>query len=290
MKDTLRYIWYWCCRYPLALLPHAVFFNLQYAVACLRKGRMPRWLCIGKPQRFCEKIMYLKLHPVVADGEMLADKLRVRRFVEERVGAQYLVPLLGVWNRVEDIDPSALPARFALKSNHGSGWNIICPDKAQLHWPTACRKMRYWLSHSQYPVSREWQYRHCPRQILAEEFLEYNVTDYKFFCFDGEPRYIQLDFDRFTCHRRAFADIHWQMQPFTTLYDSPASLPPRPTQLDEMLHVVRRLAQGLKFVRVDLYIHAERVYFGEMTLHPEGGCGFFIPDSYDHVLGQMLKL
>lgn len=290
MKDLLRIIWYWLCRYPLALLPASVFFNLQSAVASLRKGRRPVLLHIKNPKRFNEKLMYLKLHPCIANGEMLADKYRVRDFVRERVGEQYLVPLLGVWDKVEAIDFDSLPQRFALKANHGSGWNIICKDKSELDWKKACKKMKYWLEHTQYHVSREWQYKDCPRRIICEQFLEFNIVDYKFFCFDGEPRYIQIDEGRFTNHRRMFFSPEWEPQPFTTLYPKPETVMERPEALGEMLDVARKLAKGLNFIRVDLYIHDGKVYFGEMTLHPEGGCGFFVPDEYDYELGRMLRL
>lgn len=290
MKDLLRLIWYTLCRYPLALLPAPVFFNLQSLVADWRKGQRFRPMNIRHPRRFNEKIHWLKLHPMIRNGEILADKYRVREYVEEKIGEQYLVPLLGVYDKVEDIHFESLPKQFVLKANHGSGWNIICKDKSEIDWKVACRKMKYWLKHTQYHVSREWQYKHCPRKIICEQFLEYNIVDYKFFCFDGVPRYIQIDVGRFTQHRRAFLSPDWQLQPFTTLYPCPAQTPERPDELEEMLDIARRLSEGMNFVRVDLYIHNHQVYFGEITLHPGGGCDFFLPDKYDYILGDMLRI
>ena len=201
-----------------------------------------------------------------------------------------MVPLIGVWDNVTDIDFSILPNRFALKANHGSGMNIICPNKDHLNWNAAKKKMIFWLNHSQYYLSREWQYKDTPRKIICEQFLEYDITDYKFFCFNGEPQYIQVDIDRFKNHSRAFFTNNWALAPFTTLYKYPKSLPQKPKQLEEMIKIARKLAKNYAFVRIDLYIHKEKVYFGEITLHPEGGCGIFIPDKYDYKLGEMIKL
>ncbi len=290
MKDFLRLAWYWMCRYPLSILPHNIFFNVQSMMTDLRKGHRPRLLNVKNPRTFNEKIMYLKIHPVIKNGEMLADKYRVRDFIAEKIGEQYLVPLFGVYDKVEDIDFNSLPEKFVLKSNHGSGWNIVCKNKQEINWKKACKKMEYWLTHTQYYVSREWQYRHCPRKIIGEQFLEYNITDYKFFCFNGEPRYIQIDTGRFTNHHRAIMSTQWELMPFALGYAIPQEIPQRPQQLEEMIRLAKILSEGTNFVRVDFYIHDNKVYFGEITLHPNGGCDYFSPNEYDKILGDMISL
>ena len=168
--------------------------------------------------------------------------------------------------------------------------SIICKDKNKLDWNKAKKKMRFWLRNSQYCISREWQQKDTQRKIICEQFLKYDITDYKFFCFNGEPKYIQVDIDRFECHRRSFFTDEWKPAPFTTLYEQPEKMPEKPTQLEEMLGVATKLAKDYAFARIDLYIHENKVYFGEITLHPEGGCGIYIPDEYDFIMGDMLKL
>lgn len=290
MKDYLRHLWYWLCKYPLSMLPDDIFFNIQYNVVCLRHKYPHRWLNIKNPKRFNEKIHWLKLNPCILEGELLADKFRVREYIKKTIGEKYLVPLIGVWDNINDINLENLPQKFAIKANHGSGMNIICPDKQEIDWKKARKKMDFWLKHSQYCISREWQYKNTTRKIICEEFLEYDITDYKFFCFNGEPKFIQVDVDRFKNHRRAFFTDKWELAPFTTLYKHPDTLPQKPKQLYEMLDVVKKLAKDYKFVRIDLYIHNEQIFFGEITLHPEGGCGIFIPDEYDYKIGEMINI
>lgn len=290
MKDYLRYLWYWICKYPLSLLPNNLFFNIQYNIVCLRHGYKHHWLNINNPRRFNEKIHWLKLHPCVKEGELLADKYRVREYIKHTIGEKYLIPLIGVWDKVDEIELAKLPNKFVLKANHGSGMNIICKDKSKIDWNKAKNKMRFWLKNSQYCLSREWQYKDTPRKIICEQFLKYDITDYKFFCFNGRPKYIQVDIDRFKCHRRSFFTDKWESAPFTTLYEQPEKMPEKPTQLEEMLGVATKLAKDYAFARIDLYIHENKVYFGEITLHPEGGCGIYIPDEYDFIMGDMLKL
>lgn len=290
MKDFLRHTWYWLCKHILSLLPDSAFFNLQTWVTFKRHKRTFHKLDINNPKRFNEKIHWLKIHPQVSDGDVLADKYRVREFIKNTIGEKYLVPLLGVWDNADDVDFDKLPNKFALKANHGSGWNIICKDKSKLDINKARKKMRYWMKHDQYPVSREWQYKKTPHKIICEQFLEYNILDYKFFCFNGNPRFIQVDVNRFTNHRRAFFTTNWEPALFSISYQKPEIMPERPAQLEEMVYIAKKLSQNKAFIRVDLYVHDNNVFFGEITLHPGGGAEPFIPDEYDYKLGEMLKL
>lgn len=290
MKDSVRHIWYFACKHLLSILPDKVFFNIQYNVTCIRYGYKMRWLNINNPKRFNEKIHWLKLNPCIKNGDILADKFKVRDYIKKTIGETYLIPLIGVWENIEDIDFEKLPNKFALKANHGSGMNIICRDKNNLSWNKIKQKLKFWLENSQYCISREWQYKNTPRKIICEEFLEYDITDYKFFSFNGEPKYIQVDVDRFENHTRAFYTTNWELAPFTTLYKHPQKEITRPKELDEMLNIAKTLAKDYSFVRIDLYIHHNKIYFGEITLHPEGGCGVFIPDEYDYILGNLIKL
>lgn len=290
MKNILRKIWYWLCKYPLRLLPDTLFFNLETWITYCRFGEKFHWLNIQHPKRFNEKIHWLKMHPCAKNGAILADKYRVREYIANSIGEEYLVPLLGVWESADNIDFDLLPNQFALKVNHGSGMNIICTDKSKLNINQTRKKLTGWLKTNPYYISREWQYKDVPARIICEKFLEYDIMDYKFFCFNGEPKFVQVDIARFTNHTRVFFDMDWQVAPFTMLYKIPEQLPQVPKQFGEMKQLAKKLSQGIDFVRVDLYINNDKVYFGEITLHPEGGTGIFKSDEYDYVLGSMITL
>lgn len=290
MKNILRQMWYWLCKYPLRLLPDTLFFNLETWITYLRFGKTFHWLDIRHPKRFNEKIHWLKIHHSAKNGAILADKYRVREYISDSIGEEYLVPLLGVWDNANDIDFDLLPNQFALKLNHGSGMNIICTDKSKININKTRKQLKRWLKTNPYYISREWQYRDVPARIICEKFLEYDIMDYKFFCFNGEPKFVQVDVARFTNHTRAFFDMDWHLAPFTMLYKTPEQLPQRPKQFDLMKQLAVKLSHGIDFVRVDLYINNDKVYFGEITLHPEGGTGVFIPDEYDYILGRMIIL
>lgn len=248
---------------------------------------------LRRPRTFSEKLCWLKLRPPEPGARECADKLLVRSHVEARGGAGLLNPLLGVYRRVDEIDPSALPSAFVLKPTHGSGANVICADRAALDWPEARAVLRRALARDYYWVGREPVYRGLERRVVCERFLGApgeGLPDYKLFCFEGEPRFVQVDVDRFTDHRRALFDLDWRPLPFGLEYPAPRALPRPPALLPEMVAAARRLAAGFRLVRVDLYQAEGRVVFGELTFVPGGGRERFLPASADREVGDLLRL
>jgi len=253
------------------------------------------------PQTFNEKIQWLKLY-----GERnsaftnLVDKLSVREFVGNRIGEKYLTNLLGVYDDVRQINYEKLPDKFVLRLNHGSGWNIICKDKQELNWIRAQEKLERWINSNYYDISKEWVYRDIKPKILCESFLSNDLDyygdesigllDYKFFCFDQEPQFVQVDIDRYSDHKRNFYDLNWVKQPFTTAHSQYAGHIPQPQNFEEMKRVVKELCPKYPFARVDLYNLQGKIYFGEITFFQEGGHGAFFPDEYDVELGKLIKL
>ena len=260
----------------------------------LTQRQRPRWLNLRHPKTFNEKIIWLKMNHRESSATMLADKVLVKDHVARIIGSHYVIPTLGVWDDASHIDFSALPEAFVLKANHGSTWNIICPNRSGLNQEATRRQLNDWLRTNYYDIGKEYQYRHIPPRILCEVFLENSreepLNDYKIFCFSGKPYCIQVDLDRFTDHHRNFYDINWNYLPFTTLYPLGERRLPRPEALDEMLSIASKLSAGLVFVRIDLYYHRKRVYFGEVTFHHGGGFEPFIPAEYDYELGRQLCL
>jgi TupA-like ATPgrasp len=225
----------------------------------------------------------------------LADKYEVRSYVAQQVGDWLLNDLYGTWDDASALVVDRLPESFVLKVTSGSTQSIFCRDKSLLDVERIRRQLAQWLKRSEYWRAREWCYKNIRPQIICERFLtdeRGNIpSDFKFFCFDGEPRFVQLDIDRFGDHRRDFFDLNWKRLPFNIGSESSSGQNvQRPHNLETMILVARALSRGFPFVRVDLYSIREGVIFGEMTWYPGGGLMLFSPDSYDLQLGQALRL
>lgn len=276
------------------LLGEWQYNQAMYYYLHLSRLRMPKTLRLAKPRTFNEKTIWLKMHYRAAMASEFTDKVLAKGYVARLIGDRHLIPTLGVWDTVESIDFDSLPDSFVLKANHGSGWNIICRCKSDLNLSDTRRRLHAWLATNYYAIGKEYQYRDIAPRVLAEQFLddtsEGPLTDYKLFCFDGEPYCVQVDLDRFTKHTRNFYDVNWNLLPFTTLYRLGTRRLRRPHALQEMIDVARVLSKGLPFARIDLYYHRRRVYFGEITLHHGGGFEPFIPEEWDRQLGDRIRL
>lgn len=254
------------------------------------------------PKTFCEKIQWLKLYNRDPLYSKLVDKYAVKDHVAKIIGDEYIIPTLGVWDKPEDIDFDALPERFVLKTTHGGGGGgvVICKDKSSFDKEAAIKKLEDSLKSDIYLLYREWPYKDVPRRIIAEQYMEDHgvntsscLTDYKFFCFDGIPRYCQVIKDRNTKETIDFFDMEWHHQEFVGLNPDvghASVVPEQPANFDQLKQMARTLAVGQTFSRVDLYEINGKTYFGEITLFPASGFGKFTPDKYNEVLGQMLHL
>lgn len=261
---------------------------------------MGHWINWNSPQTFTEKIQWLKLYNRKPIYTTMVDKAAVKNYVAKIIGNQYIIPTLGCWDTVEDIDWDLLPNRFVLKTTHGGGGCgiVICKDKKNLDISAAKEKLNKSLAADSFYAYREWPYKNVSRRIIAEQLLECDalssdIPDYKFFCFNGEPKYCQVIRDRSNNESIDFYDMDWQHQEFFGLNPiaKNGSTPvPKPKSLDEMKSICRRLSKGLPFVRVDLYVQHENVYFGELTFYPAAGLGTFTPDKYNRELSDLLLL
>jgi len=218
----------------------------------------------------------------------------VRSYVAERVGPRILNELHGVWDRVSDIDFEKLPDAFVLKVNWGGGANIFCRNKAELDRDRTRQQLTAWMRRSHYWFAREWSYKNIKPRIVGERLLidpEWSSpTEYCFFCFGGEPRFVRVHTDRSAQWGRDLFDLEWRLPPFT-LNGPPSGRPiPRPSNLDDMVACGRSLSEGWPFVRVDLYGVDGRTIFSEMTRYPGAGVNRFRPERYDHYWGEALQL
>lgn len=256
-------------------------------------GKLPN---LKHPITFNEKLQWLKLHDRRPEYTRMVDKYEAKNCVAEIIGDEYIIPTLGVWDRAEDIDFEALPNQFVLKATHDSGRVIICKDKSKLDIEQAVKDMKASLNRNFYAVTREWPYKNVKPRIIAEQYMQDDdsdeLKDYKFFCFNGIPKFFKIDFGRFTEHHANYYDIHGNLLPFgeQALPPLPEKELPQPHTLSMMVEIARKLSQGISFVRVDLYEINVRVYFGELTFFPASGTGKFTPPEWDVRIGNLLKL
>ena len=268
--------------------------TLLYYYLHICNGVFPPLLHLKRPRTFNDKIIYLKTRVRYEDASQYVDKIRARDYVANVCGSKYLVPLLGVWKSAEEIDYNALPRQFVLKTNHGSGMNILCHDKKKLDIQYANHELNRWLATDYSNFGHEYQYKGIKPRVLAEEMLVPadggELKDFKVFCFRGEPRFIQVDIDRHTNHTRNFYDLQWGRLPFSILYPAYHGEVRRPKGLEEMLDVARKLSHRFVFARIDLYEGCDAVYFSEITLHHGGGFEPVLPRKYAEILGEYIDL
>lgn len=287
-------------KYPLALLekmaaivpvPDKTYLHLKYYF------RMGKCLNLKNPKSFNEKLQWLKLYGRRPIDTTLSDKYAVKEYIAKAIGEQYVIPLIGVWDKFEDIDFSKLPNQFVLKCTHDSGGVVICKDKASFNKEAARKVIEFGMKHNFYIYSREKAYRDIPRRIIAEEYREDSKTkelrDYKFFCFDGEPKTLFIASDRQVKGEETkfdFFDMDYNHLPFTNGHPNAKVYPEKPVCFDEMKTLAAKLSKGIPHVRVDFYEVDGHVYFGEMTYSHWGGMTPFEPEEWDYTFGSWIKL
>ena len=250
-------------------------------------------LNLRHPETFNEKIQWIKLYDSTAKKTRLSDKYLVREWVATKIGSQYLIPLLGVWDHFDEIDFNALPNQFALKANHGSGWNKVITDKSTIDYQQLKTQFDTWMNTNfAYKASLELHYMNIKPKIIAEEYIQNDndLYDYKFLCFNGQPQFVWIDVGRYTDHRRNIYNLDWVLQPFTIAYPNTDSIIEPPKKLKEMTRLAKILCAGFAHVRVDFYETKGQIYFGEMTFTSGNGGETFTPADYGRILGNMIKL
>jgi hypothetical protein len=253
-------------------------------------------LNLENPQTYNEKIQWLKLYDSTPLKTKLSDKYLVRDWVKEKIGEKYLIPLIGVYDKFEDIDFNGLPNKFVIKANHGSGWNVIVKDKAALNIAERQKEFKDWMSKNfAYVFGLELQYKNIVPKIIIEEYLENNndeLYDYKIWCFDGKPKYILFASGRKQSLKLVFFDTNWGKQEFW-LQNYPINKEEikKPDNLNEMLSLSEVLSKGFAHVRVDFYrLNDGTIKFGEMTFSTASGVCRWNPPKYDLELGKLIKL
>jgi hypothetical protein len=280
-------------------LKRAIIYSLpetlwsEYVVAYINyfinNGKFPN---LKNPKNFNEKTLWRRFHERDLDFVKYVDKYEVRKHIENTIGSEYLVPLIGVYEDVEEIDFDSLPNRFILKTTHGSGGNMICEDKESFNWDKNKVILKKLLQENYYKLSREISYKDCKKRIVCEELIETNITDYKFFCYYGNPKYIQIDINRNNgIHKRSFYDINWnKIKKAKNKFENILEPLQKPRNFEEMLRIAKILSKDFTFLRVDLYSSDNKVFFGELTIFPGSGVSKIEPLDFFIELGKPLKL
>ena len=261
------------------------------------RKKMNQELDLSDPKTFNEKLQWLKLYDRSPIYTKMVDKYEVKDYVSKIIGNDFVIPTLGVYDKFDDIDFEKLPNQFVLKCTHDSGGLVICKDKKTLDIKAVRNSINKSLRRDYYKSGREWPYKNVPKKIIAEEYMKNadgsNLLDYKFFCFNGNPKMILVCLDRFSKNgmRENFYDTDWNLLPLcrpkhpNTDYEV---LPPK--NLSEMVAIAHSLSQNTKFSRIDLYEINGKIYFGEITFFPASGFEMFQPKEWDYKLGEWLNL
>lgn len=270
--------------------PRKVIYRMFYK----RTGYYPD---LDNPKTFNEKLQWLKLNNHNPLYTRLVDKALVKEDVAGIIGEEYIIPTLNVWDRFEDIDFDALPRQFVLKCTHDSGGLVICKDKQTLDRARAKKKIKRSLATNYYYLGYEWPYKDVKPRIIAEPYMEDAATgemrDYKFYLFNGTPRFLMIGTDRDVTTGNVninFYDLDFNQLSFKWGNEHSSKPLARPKQFELMKQLASRLAGDIPFVRVDFYEVNGKVYFGEMTFFPAGGWTPFTPSEWDSRLGSWLDL
>lgn len=258
---------------------------------------MGKTLNLDNPQTFNEKLQWLKLYNRKPEYTTMVDKYEVREYIAQKLGTEYLIPLLGVWDTPDEIDFNKLPDRFVLKCNHNSGLGMyICQDKSKMDVGQVKKELWKGLKQDYYLTGREWPYKNVKRKIIAEKYMEddavHELRDYKFFCFNGRCKCFKVDFNRFVEHRANYYDPQGHLLDFGEKICPPDRTKNivLPENLAEMISLAEKLSVGFPFLRVDLYDVNGKIYFGELTFFPASGFGEFTSEEWDERLGSWIKL
>jgi len=264
------------------------YISLAYRAVFKKK------LNLADPKTYNEKLQWLKLFDHNPLYPTLVDKYEVKRYVAEKIGQQYIVPTIGVWDSFDAIDFSALPEQFVLKCTHDSGGFAICRDRKTFDIEEARRKIETSLRTNYYKHGREWPYKNIPRRIIAEPYLTdetgEGLRDEKFFCFNGEPKVMFIVSDREHEARNDYFDMDYTHLPFENGHPNADKTPTKSEGFEEMKRLAATLSEGMPHVRVDFYCNCGKIYFGELTLYHWSGLAPFDPPSWDETLGSWIRL
>lgn len=273
------------------IFPDALFLRLKFYLM------MGKRLNLEKPETFSEKLQWLKLYNRKPVHTVMVDKIAAKDYVAKIVGKEHIIPTIATYDSVEEIDWDALPNQFVIKCTHDSGGVVVCKDKSRLDIEAAKKTLREGLRTDYYYLFREWPYRNVPRRLICEEYLVdesgYELKDYKWFCFDGEPKALFVAADRGKADEEVkfdFFDTDFNHLPFRNGHPLAGKPIAKPAGFEKMKELAAMLSKGEPHIRVDLYDVNGKVYFGELTFFHFSGLMPFEPEEWDYRFGSWLTL
>lgn len=286
MKSYLRHLFFKLGR----ILPDKEYLKIIYFY------HFHRFPNLKNPTTYNEKIQWLKLYDRRPEYSIMVDKYLVKDYVTKLIGKEYVIPTLGVWNSVGEIEWDTMPNQFVLKWNHDSGSIVICKDKKEFNKNAAIKILKKNEYSSGYWYGREWPYKNVKPKIIAEKYMEDEdgeLKDFKFFCFNGEVKAMFIATDRFDRKEETkfdFFDAEFNHLPFTNGHPNALKQIKKPVCFELMKYLAGILSKGLPHLRVDFYEVKGKVFFGELTLYHWSGFVPFSPAKYDKVFGDWIKL
>ena len=276
-------------RYMLRYLPDEPYIQLNYFLRFHRRANL------DNPVTFNEKLNWMKLHDHNPLYTKMVDKYEMKNYVSDIIGGGYTIPTLGLWEDAEEINFDVLPSQFVLKCTHDSEGVIIVKDKSKLDFDETRRKLKKLLNQNFYYIGREWPYKEVKPRIIAEQYMEdkrfHELRDYKFFCFNGEPKVMFIASGReansMTCD---FYDMEFNHLDITRKYPHVDRPQKKPDTFMKMIELSKKLSQGFPHIRVDLYEVEGKIYVGEFTFYTSSGFVPFKPSKWDRIMGEWIDL
>ena len=271
-------------------IPDEKYITIKY------KLEMNQKLNLKEPKTFNEKLQWLKLYDRNPEYTKMVDKYEAKKYVADIIGQEYIIPTLGVWDKFEDIDFDILPNQFVLKPTHTSGDIFICKDKEKINHKKLKKMVNKWLKRNYYFIHREWPYKYIKPRIIAEKYMEKKkqkeLIDYKFFCFNGNPKVILVCSERFSSDNmcETWFDENWNFLDIIESNHRVNKKIKKPINFSQMMEFSKKLSRDIPFIRVDFYEINGKIYFGELTFFPAAGFEKFEPEEWDKKLGDMLEL
>ena len=275
---------------------HFKWMNDKLYLKLMYRAKVNKKLNIRNPETFNEKLQWLKIYDRKDYYINLVDKFEVKKYIEKKIGINYVIPTYGVYDKFDDIKFNNLPNEFVIKCTHDQGSVVVCKNKNKIQKEEIKKFLEKKMKINKYYYGREWPYKNVKPRIMIEKLIKENgnedLKDYKFFCFNGKVKIFKIDFDRFTNHGANYFDVNGKLLNF-----GENACPPDynkkldiPDKIDLMIKLAEKISKDIPFVRIDFYYTNKKIYFGEITFFPAAGFGTFTDDKWDKKLGNWIKL
>ena len=282
----------------LSILKKYGFFNNlsdENYLKMIYKAKFDKKLDLNNPKTFNEKLQWLKLNDRKDIYTTMVDKYECSEYVKKIIGEEYIIPIIGIYDSINEIDFNSLPNQFVMKCTHDSGGIVICKDKTKLDINEARKKIEKCLKRDYYKYGREWPYKNVKPRIIIEKYMvdesKKELKDYKIFCFNGKPELIMVDSGRYENHIRNVYDVYWNKIDININFPSSSDfVVKKPDCLEKMLELSKILSKNIPFIRTDFYIINEKIYFGELTFFPGSGLQIITPEIWQRKLGNLIDL